>query len=290
MKVPLSAIIFSAMILGLLIPGGSLLKDAIFPLAMAIIYLNALELEFGVRRFLRREILFWAAINVLVLPAVAYLAGSFLPGNLLLGVVMAALAPTAINSLLFIGLVDGNREMGISLTAIANISSVLYIPAMVFLMFGLRLSIPYGQLLTNMVGIIVVPMVFAFATRKLMKPGRRALASLSKNMVPVLLFAIVWIIFSSAAGEILASLGSVLSVVPVMFLLAALGFGLGYLSGREKRLKRTLAISCGYKNESLIIMLAYSISPLAIIPSTVYMVAHYTFNTLVVWLFEKKKI
>ncbi len=290
MKLPISIFILIAIVLGLIFPKGTLIKFLFYPLLFTLMYFSVLKIELKVKSFFRKEIAYWALINILLLPVIAYFAGHFLPEYLLLGVVIAALAPTAMNAPIFVKLVNGNKELSVSISTIANLSAIFYIPLMLFFLFGLRLEIPYAQTLVKLFVLVLVPLLLAILTRKILVKGFSKLTDFSERAVPLLLFLFLWITVSTSANQVMSAFREVLLVVPVVILVSAAGFLLGYLIVRKPSLKRTLAISGGYKNQSLMLGLIYSINPLVVIPPTIYLLVHHIFNSVFVWLAEKEKI
>lgn len=290
MKLPISLIIFVSIALGLIFPMGTLIKDLFFPLSFILMYINVLELKLNLKHFLRKEIIFWGVINILILPIFAYFIGSFLSEYLLVGVVMAALAPAAMNSPVFVNLIEGDKELSVSISTIANLSTIFYVPALVFIFFGMKLSIPYDQILINTFGLIFIPIFLAVLTRKILKEKYVKMANISKEMIPILLAVLLWIVFSNSAGQIWSSLNEILVVIPIIFLVSAVGFLLGYFCVNKTSVKRTLTIACGYKNESLMLGIIYGLNPLIAIPIVFYIIAHQIFNSIIILLFEKNKI
>jgi len=290
MKLSISLFIFIAIALGLIFPQGVLLKEFTIPLLFVLMYFSAMDFRLNKKRFFRKEVFLWGAVNIFILPLLAYFFGSFLSSYLLLGVVAAALAPTATSSPIFVKLVNGDEELSISISAIANFSSIFYIPIMLFLLFGLKLSIPYDQILINIVGLVFLPIILAAFTKKILKSKTTKIVNFSKRIVPPLLLIIVWVVFSMSASQILLSLNEVMTVIPVIFLISGVGFLLGYAFVKEKSLKRTLAISCCFKNITLVLGVFYGFNPIVFIPPTLYIIFHHFFNGIAIWLYEKKKI
>jgi predicted Na+-dependent transporter len=290
MKIPISLTIFIAIILGLIFPKGTLIKDLFFPLSFILMYINVLELKLNLKHFLRKEIIFWGLINILILPLFAYFMGSFLSEYFWIGAVMAALAPAAMNSPIFVNLIEGDKELSVSISTIANLSTIFYVPVLVFILFGMKLSIPYDQILINTFGLIFIPIILAILTRKIIKEKHIKITNILKESIPILLALLLWIIFSNSASQIWSSLNEIVIVIPIIFLISAVGFLLGFLSSKKETIKRTLTIACGYKNESLMLGIIYGLNPLIAIPIVFYILAHQIFNSIIIFLFEKDKI
>jgi predicted Na+-dependent transporter len=290
MKIPISLAIFTAIILGLIFPKGTLIKDLFFPLSFILMYINVLELKLNLKHFLRKEIFFWGIINILILPIFAYFIGSFLSEYFWVGAVMAALAPAAMNSPVFVNLIDGDKELSVSISTIANLSTIFYVPILVFILFGMKLFIPYDQIIINTFGLIFIPIILAILTRKITKEKHIKIANISKEAVPILLSLLLWIIFSNSAGQIWSSLNEIAILIPVIFLVSAVGFLLGYFCVKKTSVKRTLTIACGYKNESLMLGIIYGLNPSIAIPVVFYILAHQIYNSIIIFLFEKNKI
>lgn len=290
MKIHISIFIFAAIILGFIFPQGVLIKDLFLPLSFVLMYINVLELKINLKHFVRKEIAFWGLINILILPLIAYFVGSMLSEYFWIGLVMAALAPAAMNSPVFVNLIKGDKELSVSISTIANLSTLIYIPLLIFIFFGLKLSVPYDQILINTFGLIFVPIALAILTRKIIGKRYVKIAKSSKELIPFLLAVLLWIIFSSTSGQILSSLNEILIVIPVVFSVSAIGFLLGFFACRKESVKRTLTIACGYKNESLMLGIIYGLNPLMTIPIVFYILAHQIFNSIIILLFEKNKI
>ncbi|NIO44266.1 MAG: hypothetical protein GTN36_01775 [Candidatus Aenigmarchaeota archaeon] len=290
MKIPISLFILIAIVFGLILPYGILLEDLFFPIIFILMYLNVLGLKLTLKKFFRRELIYPILVNIIVLPLFAYFIGSFLSPYLLFGVVIGALAPTAMNSTVYVNLVDGDKELSVFSTFIMNLIYILYVPLMFFILLRLEIVIPYEQILMKTFSLIIVPIFLAILTTKALKEKRVKIINFSKKLNLILLPLLLWIIFSINANEIWSSLNEVLITIPVMFLVSIVGFLLGYLAVKKKSLKRTLAIVCGYKNQSLSLGIVYGLNPLAVIPITVYLLFNHMINLTIIWLFEKKKI
>jgi len=290
MKLSISLIIFIAIILGLFFPFGTLIKDLTSPLLFVLMYFSILELDLKLKKFFKKEIFYWGLINIIILPIFAYFIGSFLSEYFLLGMVVAALAPAAVNSPMFVNLLKGDKELSISISAIANLSSIIYVPLMLFLLFGLNLIIPYTQILTNIFTLIFIPIFLVVLTKKFLKSKYNKILDSSKIILKITLFLIIWIIFSTSSKQFFSSLNEVLIIIPLMFLITITGLLLGYFSSKKKELKRTLAISCSYKNQTLLLGVVSSINPLIAVPPILYIIAFHIVNGIFIWLYEKKKI
>ncbi len=290
MKIPLSAIILSAIIIGFVFPYGTLIKNLQLPLLFALMYFSLLEININPKKMIRKELIIWGLINIVALPLIAFFLGSLVSNDLLLGIVIAALAPTATSSPFFVGLIKGDKELSISISTLANLSSIFYVPIVLFILFGMRVAIPYDQVFVNIFELIFIPLFLAILTKKFLASRFNKLVRYSKNIVPFILFLILLIIFSTSLSSIQSSFGEVITVIPLVGLVCTSGFLLGYFSMKDKKLKRTLAIAGGFKNQSLMLGIFYNLAPITLIPPVIYLIFHHIYNGIFVWLYEKKKI
>jgi BASS family bile acid:Na+ symporter len=289
MKIPLSAIILSAIIVGFAFPYGTFIKNLQLPLLFALMYFSVLEININPKKMVRKELIIWGLINIVTLPLVAFFVGSLVSNDLLLGIVIAALAPTATTSPFFVGLIKGDKELSISISTLANLSSIFYVPIVLFILFGMRIAIPYGQVFVNIFELIFIPLFLAILTKKFLASRFNKFVRYSKSIVPFILFLILWIIFSTSLSSIESSF-RVITIIPLVGLVCTSGFLLGYFSVKDKKLKRTLAIAGGFKNQSLMLGIFYNLAPITLIPPVIYLIFHHIYNGIFVWLYEKKKI
>ncbi|MCX6821825.1 MAG: hypothetical protein NTW30_03535 [Candidatus Aenigmarchaeota archaeon] len=193
--------IFLAIILGFLYPKGTIFQSLILPLSAIMMYISVLEADIKFKNFLRKDLIYWVLINLVIQPIFAYFIGSFFIKDLRLGIFLAAIAPSGINSPVFINLLDGDTQLGVSTSILANTFAMIFIPVFLFIFFGMKISIPYNQILITIFGLSLIPITLAILTKKFLSNFHKKILKFSDIILSLSFFIILWVIFSSVSGS-----------------------------------------------------------------------------------------
>lgn len=196
---------------------GGVFTPATVYMMMAILYLAFLRINFvalfRVRRSEIMELAWWSLIKLLLLPlglwaVVQWLApGWSLPVLLLSGVSAGVTAP------FFSQMLGGNAGRTLQLTVLTSVLVPLTLPALVKLLAGAEINIPFTHMARMLAQVILVPLVLAWLTRRL-TPALVAL--LDRVQFPLVLASFFFInlgvfapystFFFSQADQVLAAL------------------------------------------------------------------------------------
>jgi len=198
---------------------------------MTILYLAFLRIDFTALARMRgadlAELAWWSLIKLILLPVglwalVAWLApGWALPVLLLSGVSAGVTAP------FFSQLLGGNPARTLQLTVITSVLVPFTLPALVKLLAGAEMNIPFIHMARMLALVIFVPLALAWLTRRLL-PG--LLAPLERIQFPLILglffcinlgvFAPYAAFFFTQAGQVAAAIGLACALAAAYFLTA----------------------------------------------------------------------
>jgi bile acid:Na+ symporter, BASS family len=211
----------------------------------------------------------------LLMPLVARSLGSAAFGAdsaTAVGMVLAALIPVGVMSVIWASLAKGDVPLALSTVAVDSLLSPVVLPLTAWLFLGSRVDFDVRSLMIGLIWMIVVPTTAGILLHDLSsgRIGKRmapANGPLSKGCA----LAIIAINISAIRG-VLASNGiSILPILAILPLQVATGFFMGLGTGRALRLPeghvRTMTFSVGLRNISagLVIALRY-FSPATAIP------------------------
>jgi bile acid:Na+ symporter, BASS family len=211
----------------------------------------------------------------LLMPAFAWVLGSAAFGaqsSTAIGMVLAALIPVGVMSVIWVSLAKGEIALALSTVALDSLISPLVLPATAWLFLGNRVDFDVFSLMVGLIWMIVVPTAAGILLHDLSsgRAGRRMApfnGPLSKGCV----LAIIAINISAIQGVLASNDISLAPILAVLPLQVAAGFLLGLGAGRALRLPerhvRTMTFCVGLRNISagLVIALRY-FTPATAIP------------------------
>lgn len=235
------------------------------------------------------------AINLLVVPCLAWLAGWLLIDELALGAIIAAAVPcTLASAAVWTRLAGGNEAVSLMVTMITNLACFLTTPAILkFFTARTTEQIVFGEMATKLMVLIVLPMVVAQLLRPIEVVGNFA----DRHKPALGIYAqlgILSIVFVGAvqAGRTLAalddSLGLLLGQIALMLLLMAvihlLAWGLGFWSapvfGISRRDQIAVAFAGSQKTLMVGLAIALQFGGLAALPMLAYHVEQLLLDTV----------
>jgi bile acid:Na+ symporter, BASS family len=211
----------------------------------------------------------------LVMPALAWLLGSAAFGSqssTAIGMVLAALIPVGVMSVIWVSLAKGEVPLALSTVALDSLLSPLVLPATAWLFLGSRVDFEVRSLMIGLVWMIVVPTAAGILLHDLSsgRMGRR-MAPFNGPLSKACALAIIAINISAIRGVLASNDISILPILAVLPVQVAAGFLIGLGSGRALRLPerhvRTMTFCVGLRNitAGLVIALRY-FSPATAIP------------------------
>lgn len=200
----------------------------------------------------------WIALGVaaqfLIMPVVGWtIATAFaLPDQFKLGIILVSCCPGGTASNVVTYLARGNLALSVMMTMGSTLLSVFLTPLLTKTYASAILEVDATAMVLSMVTIVLLPVVAGLVLNSLL--GRRLAAV--KEISPLVSVAVIVMIVAAVVG---ATRGNILAhwrtLLPAVFLVHALGFGLGYLWGRLFRMRekecRTFSIEVGMQNSGL---------------------------------------
>ena len=283
-------ILFTAIALGILFPGGEALKPILPVLLGILLFFNFYTIDIRWAHFLRKEIGLYCLVVLGILPALVAMTTKFLPVPFQLGVFLTTISPAAVSGSIVVGIIGGSLELSIANTVIFNLLSPFSYTILTNLYFDARdLQVSSGETILNLILLIGIPFGFSMFCKKIASLSR-PLHKLSAYTRILFIFIVFMAISASSRQLRHIPVQELASLIGVIFLIVGTFYASGLLLGKDDRTKRALAVNMGQKNNSLCIWLALSnFGPLAAIPATVYIIVQHIFNSLLIFLFARQK-
>jgi len=235
------------------------------------------------------------AINLVLVPLLAYAASRLLIDELAVGMIIAAAVPcTLASAAVWTRLAGGNDAVSLLVTMITNISCFLVTPAWVRLLVGRSDdSVPFGDMVVKLLVLVVLPIVAAQLLRLIPAVGHWAAANKSGLSVFAQL-GILSIVFVGAVrcGQKLVELDERLAAiwgqVALMLALVAVvhvaAWWFGYSIAAKLGMARAeqLAVAFAGSQKTLMVGLAVALEfpGLAILPMLAYHVLQLLIDTV----------
>lgn len=267
------AAIVSGLILGAGFSGGmAALEFLLWPLLGLLLYATFTQVPLTQLRASFTDARFLAAMivgNFVLLPIVVWALMGLLPDDpaLRLGVLLVLLAPCTDWFITFTHLGRGDTSRAIAFSPISLLLQIVLLPVYLWLFLGgeFTLALAHGNMVAAFVGLIVVPLIAAFATERWAdrNAARRVVIDRLAWLPVPLLALVVFVIAATQVGVVSGSLGvfGSLFMVFVAFLIAAAL--LARVVARVLRLPtgqgRVLAFSLGTRNSFVVLPLALAL-------------------------------
>ncbi|MDY0095170.1 MAG: bile acid:sodium symporter [Candidatus Vecturithrix sp.] len=283
-------ILFTAITLGILFPGGEALKPILPVLLGILLFFNFYTIDIRWAHFLRKEIALYALIVLGILPALVVTTTQFLPVPFQVGIFLTTISPAAVSGSIVVGIIGGSLELSIANTVIFNLLSPFSYAILTNAYFNARdLQVSSGEIILDLILLIGIPFGLSMLCKKIAILSR-PLHKLSTYTRWLFIFIVFMAISASSRQLRHIHFQELASVIGVIFLIVAIFYASGLLLGKDDRTKRALAVNMGQKNNSLCIWLALSnFGPLAAIPATVYIIMQHIFNSLLIFRFARRK-
>lgn len=230
----------------------------LLPLALgAIMLAMGLTLTFDDYRALARmprALLAGVGLQFAVMPLAGFLIarGLALEPGLAVGLILVACCPGGTASNIVAYIARGHVALSVAMTMASTLAAVALTPLLTGWLAGAYVAIDRLNLLANMAGIVLVPVVAGTLLNRLF-PRAAARVNAVLPLVAILLVTLIVGGIVGGAREAIAAHAGVLLLAT--FLLHAAGFALGYVLARALRLgevaARTIAIEVGMQNSGL---------------------------------------
>ncbi|MBS3817724.1 MAG: hypothetical protein KGY76_09210 [Candidatus Thermoplasmatota archaeon] len=265
LRIPYSygAMAFLAMILGLFIGGYPRYSDEITMISLLVIMsLSTREVKFKKLKTLKKHLGDFTTVFLLnygllsiTLISLSYLL--FDDIQLIQGLVVLAVVPSAIAVIPFTSMLEGDTELSLISSALLYFSSLLIAPAVLLLLFGQQIGI--WPILRNLIILIIVPVIIS---RFLLKIGYD-----EKEHDQMIVNTGFFIIILGAVGANRHLFFKETDLLlPILFIAAIRSVGLAslvYLGGKKLRVPleklKSYSLFASFKNGGLAIILAVSL-------------------------------
>lgn len=260
------------------------ITNVILPLALALI-MFAMGLGLTGRDFARvfarpKDFLAGAGLQLIALPAAAFLLASVWPmaAILAVGLMILAACPGGTTSNLMTLMARGDVALSISLTAVISLLAVVTVPLIV----GTSLThfmgqdappLPVLETVLQITAIVVVPTALGMLVRRLAPAFAQRAGDYTRPLSTAVFVAVVIAALISSREDIVpffAQAGAVCLVFNLSMLAIAHGVAAGLRLGRPQRI--AVAIECGFQNATLGIVVGTTLlgDVRFAIPSAVY--------------------
>ncbi|HSG32989.1 MAG TPA: bile acid:sodium symporter family protein [Sphingomonadaceae bacterium] len=189
-----------------------------------------------------------------IMPAAGFLIALAmgLDKGLAVGLILVACCPGGTASNIVTYLARGNLALSVAMTMASTLAAIVLTPLLTGELAGAYVEIDRWNLFTNMVAIVLVPVIAGTIISETFPKAARAVHDVLPLIAIVLVVLIVGGIVGGAKALIVEHAGQLLLAT---FLLHAFGFGLGYLLARVLGLglveSRTISIEIGMQNSGL---------------------------------------
>ena len=107
------------------------------------------------------------AANLVVMPALAYLASRWLDQEVALGLVLLVALPSGVAATALTDMVKGRAALALVISVLSSIVAPFTIPAMIYLLFRTRIELSYLKLFGQLILMIAVPLAAAQLARRI---------------------------------------------------------------------------------------------------------------------------
>lgn len=292
---------------GLWLPGGGrAIKDAgwVTPVLVGVMMaVSGFTLDTG--KLHRQAANLGAILLVLfstycVAPAVAYGLALWLqpaghPHFLTAVMIMAAQASSLASALALTVLSRGNQELALIFTLLSSSLTVVLTPLVLQLSIGASVEIPLGQMILEMLLVVVMPVALGQALRRFLWDKAKPLLRGIRLVPQMIIVVFVYSGFSVATGQINSNADVVLRIVVISALLHAIllawNFGVSVLL-RMDRGTGTALVFCGSQktlpNGIYLWQHFFADNPIGALPLALYHLIQLIADSLLVPFFERR--
>ncbi len=268
-------------ILGILFPYGTVFDFLLVPFLMLILFLAFIKIDLKFPRFYFKEILS-VFIGLFLTAGIAFFVGKFLnlPLSWHIGLVLAALTPTALGSPIIVNLAKGNLMLITQSILATNFATILYLPAFIYLFFQKEIVIDPILIGEKILILLIIPFLIAFILKKTKKDAY--IKNISSHIAFPLLCFLIWIVISKNSERILDAFFNYSWYFLIIALLTILNYSLGYIISFSKN--KTVSIALGHKNTVMTIWIALAFfDPVVALVPTIYLICHHVVNSMILY-------
>lgn len=242
-----------------------------------------------------KDILIGELAQFMVMPLVAWLLCKVLrlPDELALGVILVGCCPGGTASNVICYLAQGDIALSVAMTGVSTLLAPLATPALVYLLAGKEVNVDVWGMFMSIVQVVVLPIILGFAVNRYLNRLTEKVTPLLPMVSTLAIAAIIGIIVSHNAANIL-SCSLIVGIAVILH--NVLGLVLGYFAGKVMGLphqKRTaISIEVGMQNSGLATSLAathFAMFPMAAVPGAIFSTWHNFSGSIAASIFRKTK-
>lgn len=228
-----------------------------------------------------------------IMPLIALtLASAFsLETALTVGLILVGTVPGGTASDVITFLAKGDVALSVSLTAISTVISPILTPLITLLLIGNRLHFNPADMFISIFEIVIIPIILGLVLNYKFPDFCEKL----KDYLPTISSIVICLIVAGVIGAnkqaILTSSTIILIVIVLQYILAmGIGFGVGYLTGMNRKQIITVAIELAFQNSGLSTSLAKTHFPnlsQATVPGALYSVLQNFAGSILAYAFRK---
>ncbi|QGQ97787.1 bile acid:sodium symporter family protein [Paenibacillus psychroresistens] len=231
-----------------------------------------------------------------VAPLIAYGMGILIFGAespYLIGLVLFAIIPLGVSSVLWVGLSNGNVTFALAVIILDSALSPFVVPGEISLFFGAHIQFDHLKMMLDLVIIIVIPTLVGIGINVMSRAKAKPWSEPISAPTSKLAFLGVILLNAATIRPIAMQVKQdMLYIFPAVLVLVGVCYGLGMLIARlqsNNSLPITMVYTTGMRNNSLGIVLALSFfEARAAVPVLLSILIQQPFASLVQWIIKKK--
>jgi BASS family bile acid:Na+ symporter len=245
-------------------------------LALTMFGIGAVLQTEDFRRIVKRPVivLIGTITQYSLMPLIAWaIAGALnLDPQIAVGLILTASAPGAMSSSVVSYIAKADLAYSVSLTTVSTLIAPLATPGLTYLLAGSKLDVPFMEMLTDVVLVVIVPLFVGFAVRywftKKVEKFEPVFPAISVTFIVLICSRVI----AANRKELVDMTGLLLSTAVLMNVLGMVGgYLIAWISRMDVPQRRSLAIEGGMQNAGLGTVLATKyFSDRAAMPSAVF--------------------
>ena len=245
-------------------------------LALTMFGIGAVLRTEDFRRIVKRPVivLIGTITQYSLMPLIAWaIAGALnLDPQIAVGLILTASAPGAMSSSVVSYIAKADLAYSVSLTTVSTLIAPLATPGLTYLLAGSRLDVPFMEMLTDVVLVVIVPLFVGFGVRcwftKKVEKFEPVFPAISVTFIVLICSRVI----AANRKELVDMTGLLLSTAVLMNVLGMVGgYLIAWISRMDVPQRRSLAIEGGMQNAGLGTVLATKyFSDRAAMPSAVF--------------------
>ncbi|MHC4574737.1 MAG: bile acid:sodium symporter family protein [Planctomycetota bacterium] len=166
-----------------------------------------------------------------------------LPPEIAVGLILTGSAPGAMASNVMSYIAKADTAYSISLTTVSTLLCPLLTPGLTFLLAGSVLKVRFSDMMTDVILMVVVPLLVGFTTRHYFKKGVERILPVFPAISVTFIIFICSLVIALNRGRLANLTGMVLAAVLVLNVYGMLaGYGVGSFFRMKKRRRRTFGL------------------------------------------------